>query len=146
MTTPQSAPAHRCASATVALLPLAVLALVASCSGDGDESVPRPDVVLVTVDTLRQDYTSLGDSRYDTTPFLAELAAGGTVFENAFSMSSWTSPSMNMILTGEARIENDGAVLADQEHLAEVFQRNGYDTAGFIGNPILFEENGFSRG
>ncbi|MEL6905464.1 MAG: sulfatase [Planctomycetota bacterium] len=146
MTTPNPVPAQRCAPAAVALCQLTVLALVASCSGGGDEPKPRRDVVLVTVDTLRQDYTSLGNSRYDTTPFLAELTAHGTVFENAFSMSSWTSPSMNMILTGEARIENDGAVLADQEHLAEVFQRNGYDTAGFIGNPILFEENGFSRG
>lgn len=114
-------------------------------SVDADER-PRPNVVFVTVDTLRMDHTSVGGSERDTTPFLSQLMERGTVFENAFANTSWTAPSMNMILTGDARIENDGAVLHDQEHLAEVFARYGYRTAGFVANPILFSELGFGRG
>lgn len=132
----------------ISLIGLAAAA-AAGCGGAEAADRARPNVILVTVDTLRQDYTSLdapGGGRADATPFLAKLAERGTVFENAFAMSSWTAPSMNMILTGEARVQNDGAVLDDQDHIAEVFQRAGYRTAGFIGNPILFRENGFDRG
>lgn len=123
-----------------------LLAGLAAACGGAEEAAPPVNVVLVTVDTLRVDHTSLGGAPRDTTPFLARLAEGGTVFENAFALTSWTAPSMNMILTGDARIENDGAVLHGQEHIAETFARSGYRTAGFVANPILVEELGFGRG
>ena len=88
-----------------ALAPL----LGAACSGEREGPGPeasagraaeRPNIVLVTLDTLRSDRTDPYGFAGDTTPFLSELASRGTVFERAFSTSSWTAPSTASIFTG----------------------------------------------
>ena len=82
-------------------LSLALLAL-AACSRDAaDEAPPTPRrIVLVTIDTLRGDHVTFDGYHRDTTPFLAELATRGAVFEAAFSASSLTLPSHSSMLSG----------------------------------------------
>ena len=58
--------------------------------GSGD-----PDIILVTIDTLRADAVSA-----DKTPFLFELAKQGLSFENAHAHNVVTLPSHTNILTG----------------------------------------------
>src|SRR5262249_37398743 len=60
----------------------------------------KPNILLITMDTTRADHlTPYGYSR-DTSPNIAKFAAGGTLFENAYSVSSWTLPSHSSIFTG----------------------------------------------
>ena len=62
---------------------------VAGCDSAGRG--PRPNVVLVTLDTLRADQLRTYGNAAVGAPFLAALARNGTVFENAYSSSSWTA-------------------------------------------------------
>ena len=54
------------------------------------ESPRPPNVVVVLIDTLRADHTSLYGYPRDTTPFLRRLAEGGVLFEQARAQASCT--------------------------------------------------------
>ena len=85
---------------------LPVVGLIASC-GNGDSNDPsagqtgadKPNVLLISIDSLRADHcTPYGYQpefapSESTTPFMAQLAAEGVLFENASAASSWTLPS-----------------------------------------------------
>lgn len=83
---------------------------------------PRPDILLLTIDTVRADHTSLNGYERDTTPTLRALAARGTNFERAYATASWTLPSIASVLTGilpsqhgieHAHIADDGGVVQE---------------------------------
>jgi arylsulfatase A-like enzyme len=101
---------------------------------------------MITIDTLRADHTTLGGYERDTTPALAEWARGGTVFDRAFSASSWTLPSMSMLLTGQVQVNNEGRIFPKQAPLAETLRARGYRTGAIVANPLLTSERGFDRG
>jgi arylsulfatase A-like enzyme len=130
------------------------------CGAAGEPPSPRPDIVLVTLDTLRAD--SLGSYGYhrDTSPFLDRLAADGLRFSRAYSVSSWTVPAMASLMTGlhpESHgvthgLVQEGAVLgqevlaAEFDLLAEILQRQGYRTFAVIASLHLASEFGFAQG
>ena len=60
----------------------------------------RPNIVLITVESLRTDHMGFQGGRRDTTPFLDAFAAEAVVYENAHSVTSWTLPSHASIFTG----------------------------------------------
>ncbi|MBT8493654.1 MAG: sulfatase-like hydrolase/transferase [Deltaproteobacteria bacterium] len=65
------------------------------------ESVPRPlSVVLVTIDTLRADHLGAYGYSRNTSPRIDQVAASGTIFENAWAHAPSTRYSMPAILTG----------------------------------------------
>ena len=51
-------------------------------------------MVLVTVDTLRQDHLGRNGHARDASPFIDRLAGEGVYFSQAYAQSSWTLPSM----------------------------------------------------
>ncbi len=59
-----------------------------------------PNIVLVTMDTVRADHTSLGGYTRDTTPFLAELAHQATVYADATAPGDMTLSSHASLFTG----------------------------------------------
>lgn len=59
-----------------------------------------PDVVVIIVDALRWDHTSLSGYKRDTTPELARHATSAVVFERAYSLSSTTQESYRGLFTG----------------------------------------------
>lgn len=81
-----------------------------------------------------------------TTPNLDKLAENGTVFENAYAMSSWTLPSMSMLLTGEYKGLADPSILTSHFHVAESFSAAGFDTGAIVANPVLNETLHYQRG
>jgi arylsulfatase A-like enzyme len=146
---------------SAALTPI-LLAVVwwAACGGAGEPSSPRPNIVLVTLDTLRAD--SLGAYGYhrDTSPFLDSLAGDGLRCAQAYSVSSWTVPAMASLFTG-LHPESHGVahglvtageitgqeVLAEEfQLLAEVLQRAGYRTFAVAASLHLDRKFGFSQG
>lgn len=66
----------------------------------GCASKPPGGIVLIVIDTLRADHMSLYGYERPTTPRLDELSTAGSVFEHAYSASSWTLPGTASILTG----------------------------------------------
>jgi arylsulfatase len=113
---------------------------------------PRaPDVLLVTVDTLRADHLrSYGYAR-DTAPRLDALAARGARFANAMVQWPKTWPSMASLITG-AYPKTTGVQVESREIpasvtlLGEVFRRGGYDTGAVVANFNVGRTGGFDRG
>ena len=54
----------------------------------------RPDVILVSIDTLRADHLSSYGHERPTSPFIDGLAADGVRFSHARSASPWTLPAL----------------------------------------------------
>ncbi|MFH1844647.1 MAG: sulfatase [bacterium] len=112
---------------------------------------PRPDIVLVVLDTVRDDFTGQHGT-VSVTPSLDQLAAEGTRFANAWSNASWTVPSHASMFTGLLPSEHGSTSrkpqLADShETLAEILSGAGYVTAGFFSNPWLSHQaSGLMRG
>ena len=75
-----------------------LVAAVLGCGCGGSEPV-LPDVVIVTLDTLRADHVG-GYGGLAETPTLDRLAAQGTLFERAFCNVPLTLPSHATMLTG----------------------------------------------
>ncbi len=117
-----------------------------------EASSAEPNIVLIVMDTLRADRTSAYGYGRRTTPSLDALAARGTLYESAFSTSSWTWPSTASILTGlepgaHGVISDAESYLADEiETLAEVLQLEGFTTAAFACNPLVSRSRNFDAG
>lgn len=102
-------------------------------------AAPRPpNVLLITLDTVRAQNLSLYGYPRQTTPNLDRFAAGGVVFDRAFSTAPWTLPSHGSLMTGrwphELSAGYDSPLDDSHPTLAEHLARLGYDTAGFVGN------------
>ena len=99
-------------------------------------------VLLLTVDTLRYDAVSVYEGSKNPTPSLEELAKQSVVFDNAYSTSGWTVPSVSSILSGLNPLTHQVSSSArfDDTYttISETFAEYGYRTAAIVSNPILF--------
>jgi len=111
----------------------------------------RPNVVWITLDSVRSDHTSLDDYRRDTTPALSALADDGVGFPTCITHGKATLPSSGAILTGQAPSRTtlgiSGRVLPDSiRTVADRFAAAGYRTAALSGNSFVGPETGLDRG
>jgi arylsulfatase A-like enzyme/cytochrome c-type biogenesis protein CcmH/NrfG len=141
----------------VAFLALTFLTLVVGCRSRGSESsvaVPlsRPNVLLVTIDTLRADHVGSYGYHDASTPTIDALAHRGVRFETAVAHAPLTGPSHASILTGQTPLghgfrNNSGFILAPEvKTVAQDFRSAGYHTAGFVSGFPLDRRFGFDRG
>ncbi|MCB9741012.1 MAG: sulfatase-like hydrolase/transferase [Alphaproteobacteria bacterium] len=102
-----------------------------------------PELLLVTVDTLRADAG------------LALPGEGWLVVDSAISAAPWTLPAMDSLMTGAAVRRHRGGLPAEGGYtrpgpewprLAERLSEAGYATAAFVSNPHLRATLGFDRG
>lgn len=127
---------------------------------------PRPNVVVVVIDTLRIDHLPFYGYPKETAPFLSKLAAQGVVFDKAYAASSWTAPATASIFTGLYPFQH-GVVMGlmaqmrlikrypkikinripeEVTTLPEVFRGGGYRTFGISDNANISEGQGFAQG
>ncbi len=85
-----------------ALCMLASIALLA-CT---EAPTSPPNLILISIDTLRADHLGTYGYERDTSPHLDAFARRGVVFENALAPSSWTLPSHATMMTGLAPIRH----------------------------------------
>jgi arylsulfatase A-like enzyme len=115
-------------------------------------TLDKPDVLLVILDTLRADRLSCYEYPRETTPGIDAFAEGGVLFEHAVSPAQWTIPAHASFFTGEYPTTHMMTQIYDklsdeQLVLAEVLRGEGYETVGFCNNPLLgVVENGLDRG
>lgn len=124
--------------------------VLAACSGaTGPE---RPDVLLVTIDTLRADFVHSYGFAADTTPHIDALARRGALFETAVAASTATVPAHASIMSSRyvrqhsVGAENGSTRLEGVATLAEAFRDAGYETAAFVSNVVLKARTGLDRG
>jgi arylsulfatase A-like enzyme/Flp pilus assembly protein TadD len=122
-----------------------VLGVLTACSGATPAPARKPNVLLITIDTLRADRVGRG-----LTPALDALAARGTRFTQARTTAPLTLPSHTAILTGTLPPRNgvrlNGDVLPVRPTLARAFHDAGYRTAGFVGAYVLDRRFGLAGG
>jgi choline-sulfatase len=106
----------------------------------------RPDIVLITIDTLRADRVGRG-----LTPAIDALAQRGVRFVNARATAPLTLPSHVSIMTGLLAVshgvrENGAAFKPGQPTLAGTLKGGGYQTAAFVGAFVLDRRFGLAGG
>lgn len=129
----------------VGVLLLAVF--VGSCAR---EEKP-PNLVLITVDTLRPDRLGYNGNTRRVSPIIDRLASEGVVFSNAVSVSGWTLPSVATILTGQypkdhGAVDFHWTLDASLPTLPEILRERGYDTYGFVSHIMLTPTYGMGEG
>ncbi|MCP3919533.1 MAG: sulfatase [bacterium] len=146
-----------CALLTPALIAVAVMLF-------GPWGVDERPHVVVCIDTLRADHTSVYGYERDTTPHLARIAADGLVLRSHYANATWTKPSVASMLTGlhptahgsregqfinPRRDRESRAVdaLSDKhDTLAEVFGEAGYVTGAHVTNINMLPKFGYAQG
>lgn len=139
-----------------ALGPVLTASMLALGNLSGDRTglpthAPGPNVLLISVDTLRPDHLGCYGYARDTSPAIDSLARDGARFETVVSSSSWTLPAHISLLSGlpsEAHgVTYDGMKAGSEVvFLSEIFQDAGYSTAGFVAGPYLSASYGFLQG
>jgi len=123
-----------------------------SACGEPPGVEQAPDVLLITVDTLRADRLGAYGFGLDVSPAVDRLAESGVLFTRAISGASFTAPSHAAIMTSRYTREhtigfdNGGTRIEGMSTLAERFSQAGYRTAAFVGNVVLQRRTGFDRG
>ncbi len=132
---------------TLAVLGAAVLALAAL----RDTRPVHPNILFVTIDTLRADHcSSYGYGRL-TTPNLDRLAREGVRFSRVYAPMPTTLPSHAAMFTGRRpsslSVLRNGARLGDEARtLAEALRSFGYDTAAVVSSFPVHHRFGLAQG
>jgi arylsulfatase A-like enzyme/Flp pilus assembly protein TadD len=112
----------------------------------------KPNVILITIDTLRADHVGCYGAQNVKTPTLDGLAHDGVVFERAISQVPLTWPSHAVILTGTYPFQNGvqdftGQPLGAQfRSVAQAFKSAGYATGAVVSAFVLDRSWGLARG
>src|SRR5882724_1840034 len=111
-----------------------------------------PNVVFITIDTLRPDHLGCYGDKQIGTPNIDTLAADGTRFERAYTAVPVTLPSHTVMFTGTYPMLSGmhdfaaNKLNATQPTLAAVLKEHGYATAAVIGSAVLDSRFGLNRG
>lgn len=126
--------------------------LTAPAASAQPKPAQKPNVLVVTVDTLRADRLGCYGYAQARTPHIDRLAAQGIRFERAYATAPLTLPSHCTVFTGTYPMfhgvrDNSGYVLSDRRHtLAELFKDEGYSTGAFVGAFVLDSKFGLQQG
>jgi arylsulfatase A-like enzyme/Flp pilus assembly protein TadD len=112
----------------------------------------RPDVILITIDTVRADHLGIYGAKNIQTPTLDGLGHDGVVFERAISQVPLTWPSHAVILTGLYPFQNGVQDFTGQpldarfRSVAQAFKQHGYATGAVVSAFVLDRSWGLARG
>jgi arylsulfatase A-like enzyme/Flp pilus assembly protein TadD len=111
-----------------------------------------PNIVFVTIDTLRPDHLGCYGYKQIRTPHIDSLGADGIRFERAYTSVPVTLPSHTTIFTGTYPLLSGvhdfaaNRLNAAQPTLASVLKQQGYATAAVIGSAVLDSRFGLNQG
>lgn len=128
---------------------------------DGQAEITGQGVLVVVVDGLRWDHTSLAGYDRDTTPFLRSFASEGMVFTDAWSPTASRLGAHVAILTGcdpalarpprateteEEELTDSWFLPSSLDLMGQPFLGAGWTTAAFVDDPDIAELRSFDRG
>jgi arylsulfatase A-like enzyme len=151
---PAARPVRNIALPVIVVMLLLVCLLFALYHGSRQRrliSSGAPNVLLVSIDTLRPDHLGCYGYRRDTSPALDRLADQGVRFSTVAAASSWTLPSHASLVTGLYPANHGAWQMANPispavTTLAQLLQRTGMRTCGMVSFHLLSAGYGFARG
>lgn len=130
--------------------------LLAAQRMPGATSAPKaPDILLVSIDTLRADHVGCYGHPLNTTPTIDRLAREGIRFTRAISQSSWTLPVHASMLTGLYPIQHGCTYLRAPSlaylapkvvTLADTLREQGYTTLAVTSCEFVSPAYGLDQG
>lgn len=132
------------------LFALLSAALVSGCGSDSPEE-RRPDIVVVSIDTLRADRVAGYGYPEMLTPNVNAMVQNGVLFEHAVAPTGTTWPSHASMLTGlypryHGVRSNTHKLDENVRSVAELLESAGYDTASFVSFKGMHYLAGLDRG
>ncbi len=109
----------------------------------------RPNVLLLTIDTLRKDGLGCYGNPHGISPYMDGLAQRGARFDPAITGGSWTQAAFPVMLTSSYASMFGGCLgplSTDRPGPIEDLQAIGYQTAAFSTSPLLSRAYGYDRG
>src|SRR5450759_5543709 len=100
-------------------------------------------IILISIDTLRADHLPAYGYTKVRTPNIDALAAGGVLFEHAYSHAPQTLPAHTSILSGQLPFEhgvrdNVGFTVKSGERLLpQMLRERGFTTGGIVSAYVL---------
>lgn len=112
-----------------------------------------PNVVWITLDSVRADHVTPGGATRNTTPKLQQIVDSpeGYYHDHCISHGRWSLPSITSILTGtypsyhQTGFDNN-VLVSEVPTASELFSDVGYTTACLSRNPHLSTETNLDRG
>ncbi|MCD4652726.1 sulfatase-like hydrolase/transferase [bacterium] len=135
---------------SLVLLLILVYILVLSTGHFGPSGI-GPNILVIVVDTLREDALGIGGRNDACSPEIDRFFQHEIQLTNIRADSSWTAPSFASLFCGmepykHGVTEGDIFFKPNIKTLAETFQQNNYDTFALLCNPVLQGDNGYNRG
>jgi arylsulfatase A-like enzyme len=115
-------------------------------------AAPPPDIILISVDTLRSDRLPAYGYGAIRTPHIDRFRASGMLFARAWSHYPLTLPAHASMLTGRLPADHgirDNSGWTLDRHiptLAEELARRGYATGAMVSTKVLASKTGLARG
>jgi len=115
----------------------------------------RPNIIWISVDSLRADHLPLGGYEKNTAPHISNIAssADGQWVSDCIAQGRWTPASTASILTsthlsthGVGASSNAGQLPDHIQTIPELLQKAGYQTAGLSSNAFLSSASKLNRG
>ncbi len=116
-----------------------------------NEPALGPNIVFITIDTMRYDYIGAYGKKEVETPYLDALAADGALFDAAIAHAATTSPSHASMMTSRFPSFhgsiNGLAIREDLGTFPQILQSRGYHTAAFVAaTPLRSTDSGLHKG
>ncbi len=111
-----------------------------------------PHIVVILLDSLRQDFLSCYTSTTLISPHIDRVAYSGYLFENAITPAINTTSVHTSLFTGlylkEHKLHNSSPGRLDEKlpTLAEILQKHGYVTIGLSNNVFVGKNRGLDKG
>lgn len=127
---------------------------------EADFHFPKANIILIGIDSLRPDHTTMFGYKRTTTPHLQEFAEQACVFKRCHSVAPWTLPSFMSMLTGlypsvsgfinkwtpvDAKHMVESRLKDEVTTLPQVLVGQGYEAAAFTGDAGVSSRYGFGR-
>jgi len=112
----------------------------------------KPNIILITIDSLRADHCGFMGYEKNTTPFLDGFARKAMIFRHAYAPGPTTWFTFPSLFSGTRPISFSGwskksyPALNERPNLAKILKQNGYTTMAVHSNPCLAEFFGYRRG
>jgi len=128
-----------------------MLALISIAYTSRPDPQIGPNIIFISVDTLRADRIGADRQGVSLTPKLDKLAQVSMVFDDHITPIALTLPSHTTMMTGLHPIEhgslrNSRRIADDIRTLAQELSDRGYETSGFASSRVIDEDTGFDRG